>query len=132
MTDEKRRKDKRITPKDQGFFHDVANQIKLIFRLMSDPRVSPLLKLLPASTLLYFIFPDIAPGPIDDALIIGIGTYLFVELCPPEIVQEHKDALQNVVASNWRDPDDAPIGDAPIGEAPIDEQDVVEGEFRDE
>ena len=127
MATKEPRNNKHITPKDQGFFHDIANQIKLIFRLMADPRISPLLKMLPVSTLLYFIFPDIAPGPIDDALIIGVGTYLFVELCPPEIVQEHKDALEKVVTTDWRDADVA-SEDGPI----IKEEDIVEGEFRDE
>jgi hypothetical protein len=125
MTGKQQRKDRRITPRDSGFFHDIANQIKLILRLMADPRVNPLLKLLPISTLLYFIFPDLAPGPIDDALIIGIGTYLFVELCPPEIVQEHKDALAKVVTSDWHDPDSA-------DEPEIKAEDILEGEFRDE
>jgi hypothetical protein len=37
--------------------------------------------------------PDIAPGPIDDAAIIWLATYLFVELCPPDVVQEHLEAL---------------------------------------
>jgi hypothetical protein len=117
------RKDKQITPKDGGFFHDIANQIKLILRLIKDPRVNPLLKLLPIGSLLYLIFPDLAPGPIDDALIIGIGTYMFVELCPPEVVQEHKDALQQVVAGRWKDPDGIDIE--------IEEADIVEGEFRE-
>lgn len=118
-------KNKNITPVDGSFFHDIANQIKLIFRLMSDPRVSPLLKLLPIGSLIYLIFPDFLPlNPLDDAVIIGLGTYLFVELCPQDIVQEHKDALKQVIPGQWRNtPADEPLD--------FDEGDVVEGEFQE-
>jgi len=113
-----------IIPTSGGIFHDLANQIKLIFRLMADQRVNPLLKLLPIGSLVYLIFPDLVPGPIDDALVVGMGTYLFVELCPPDIVQEHKEALERVVPGRWQNPENDTIK--------IDESDVVEGEFREE
>ena len=100
-----------------GIFREIANQFKLIMRLMSDPRISVGLKLLPFASALYFIFPDIVPGPIDDAFIIGIGTYIFIELCPPEIVQEHRDALNQTIGGQWRDPQ---------------EGDIVDGEFKEE
>ena len=60
---------------------------------MADRRVNPLIKLLPLTSALYFIIPDIAPGPIDDVAIVWFGMYLFLEMCPPEIVQEHMDML---------------------------------------
>lgn len=95
----------KITPKGGGggFFGNVTVQIKLILRLMGDRRVNPLLKLLPIGALIYLIVPDIAFGPIDDALVIWLGTALFVELCPPEIVKEHRDALTSVIEGEWRD-----------------------------
>ncbi len=77
-----------------SFFQDLGLRIKLIIRLMGDSRVSPLVKLLPIGSLLYFVVPDIAPGPIDDAAVIWLATYLFVELCPPDVVQEHMEALK--------------------------------------
>ena len=52
-----------------------------------------MLKLLPIGSMVYLVLPDIAPGPIDDAAVIWMATYLFVELCPPNVVQEHLDAL---------------------------------------
>ena len=98
-------RDRSITPsKGGGVFHDLAVRIKLILRLMSDPRVNPWLKVLPVGSLIYLIVPDLVPGPLDDAAIIWLGTYLFVELCPPEVVQEHIKALTSVVNSEWRDP----------------------------
>ena len=52
------------------------------------------LKLLPISTLVYLVSPlDAAIPAVDDALIVGIGTYVFVELCPPEVVEEHRARL---------------------------------------
>jgi hypothetical protein len=81
-------------PKDGGFIQDLTLRIKLILRLMGDSRVSPLLKLLPIGSLVYLVVPDIAIGPIDDAAVIWLATYLFVELCPPAVVQEHLEALQ--------------------------------------
>jgi hypothetical protein len=86
-----------------GFFNDLATRAKLIIRLMMDGRVNPLLKLLPIGTLLYFVIPDIVPGPIDDALVIWVGTFLFVELCPQAIVQEHMDDLNSVIEGSFRE-----------------------------
>ena len=109
-----------IIPSSGGIFNDLANQIKLIARLMADPRVSPLLKLMPIGSLLYFLFPDIAPGPIDDAIIIGMGSYLFIELCPQEIVKEHRDTINRTISGEWHDPDKI-----------TDENDVIDGEFHE-
>ena len=77
-----------------GFLQDLTLRIKLILRLMGDSRVSPMLKLLPIGSLAYLVVPDIAIGPIDDAAVIWLATYLFVELCPPAVVQEHLEALK--------------------------------------
>lgn len=95
--------DREVIPSSGGVFQNLAARIKLIMRLMADPRVSPFLKLLPIGSLLYFLIPDIAPGPIDDVAIIWLGSYLFVELCPPDVVKEHMDALSQVVPGEWRD-----------------------------
>ena len=98
-------KDRRIIDPKSGIFNDLATRVKLILRLIADPRVSPFLKLLPIGSVLYFLIPDIAPGPIDDVAVIWLGTYLFIEMCPPEVVQEHMDALKRVVPGEWREPD---------------------------
>jgi hypothetical protein len=89
-----------------GVIEDLTLRIKLIWRLLRDRRINLLLKLLPFSSLLYLLFPDILPGPIDDAMLIWLGAYLFVELCPPEIVKEHMDALTQVIEGEWRELDD--------------------------
>ena len=91
MSDKSNRKI--MLPQNRGFFHDLTLRIKLILRLLGDRRVNPFLKLLPIGSLIYLLVPDIAPGPIDDAAVIWLATYLFVELCPPEVVQEHLETL---------------------------------------
>ena len=82
-----------MLPPGGGVVRDLTVRLKLIVRLMTDRRVSPLLKLLPIGSLVYFLVPDLAVGPIDDAAIIGLAAYLFVELCPPDVVQEHLEEI---------------------------------------
>lgn len=84
---------------NSGFFWELSARIKLILRLLADRRVNPLLKLLPIASLAYLLVPDLAPGPVDDALIIWLGAYLFVELCPPEVVEEHLKKIQSSAVS---------------------------------
>ena len=105
-----------VVPSDGGIFQDLANHVKLILRLMGDPRVNSMLKLLPIGSLLYLVIPDLVPGPADDALIIWLGSTLFVEFCPPDVVQEHMDKIKRVIPGQWRD---------------IDDGDTIDSEFRD-
>ncbi len=104
-----------MIPVSGGFFSELAVRAKLILRMMSDRRVNPFLKVLPVGTLVYFLVPDLMIGPLDDAAIIWLGTYLFVELCPPEVVQEHLDSLHKAQPEHKDEP----------GEI------VVDGEYRD-
>lgn len=105
-----------IVPKNGGMLSDLAAHVKLILRLMGDRRVSFFLKLLPVAAVAYLISPvDLMPGlalpvigVLDDAAVLWIGTSLFVELCPPDVVQEHKDKLQD----NLTDTDDVIDADA--------------------
>ncbi len=97
MADRKNRK--LAVPPQGGMTRDIVNRLKLIFKLMGDPRVSPLVKLIPVGALVYLVSPiDIVMGipgiaALDDAAILWFGSNLFVELCPPEVVQEHLQAL---------------------------------------
>ncbi|GAB4580366.1 MAG: hypothetical protein Fur0022_31060 [Anaerolineales bacterium] len=104
MTNENKSRDI-TTPR--GIFSGISNQLKLIVRLMADPRVNPLIKTLPIGSLFYFLlFPDLAPGPLDDALVIWVGTALFVELCPPDIVKEHQETIKHTNPGEGRDKKD--------------------------
>lgn len=96
-----------IIPSEGGFFDNVSFRVKLIFKLLLDRRVNPLLKLIPIGAVLYLILPFDIPGPVDDVAILWAGAYFFIEMCPPEIVQEHIDALESVVDGEFREvPDD--------------------------
>jgi hypothetical protein len=118
------KKNQSIAQYQGGFFQGLSNRIKLILRLMADRRVNPFLKLMPVGALAYLVIPDLAIGPIDDALIIWLGTYLFVELCPPAVVQEHMQKLERELSGNLRD---ANI----TGEA-IDDDEIVDAEYWEE
>jgi len=102
-----------------GVFNDLTQYARLVLRLMGDRRVNPLLKLLPVGALAYLVIPDLLLGPVDDAMLVWIGTYLFVELCPPNVVAEHRTALQQVISGEWRDP-----------QQPDDE--IIDAEFREQ
>jgi hypothetical protein len=112
-----------ISPRPPGFFTDLSNRFKLIFRLMGDRRVSPFIKILPIGSLVYFIVPDLVLGPIDDAVVIWLGTYVFVELCPPDVVQEHMDDLNGILRRDTRGESQSP---------PPDSEDIIDAEFTEE
>lgn len=97
-----------IIPSAGGVFDNLGFRIRLIIRLMKDRRVSPLVKVLPIAALIYLFVPDLAPGPIDDAAVLWLGGFLFVELCPPEVVQEHVRDMTAVIDGEWREVDEPP------------------------
>ena len=82
-----------------GWLHDMVLRFKLIVRLMGDKRVNPFLKLLPIFSLAYLIWPfdliSVIPGvsALDDVAIVSLGAYLFIEFCPPDVVEEHMKKL---------------------------------------
>lgn len=90
-----------LVPSEGGFFAELSQRVRLVIRLMRDERVSPILKLMPVASLVYLFVPDLAPGPIDDAAVIWLGGYLFVELCPPDVVEEHIRALNAVIDAEF-------------------------------
>lgn len=106
MADKKSKKV--VVSQGGGVVRNVVNQSKLIFRLLGDRRVSFWTKLIPFGTLVYLVSPiDIIMGipgvaALDDAAILWFGSNLFVELCPPDVVKEHMDALE----SNLENTDD--------------------------
>jgi uncharacterized membrane protein YkvA (DUF1232 family) len=89
-------------PQQTGMIHTVVVRTKLILRLMADPRVSPFVKLLPLGALVYLVSPlDFLMGvpglaALDDAAILGLGYYFFIEMCPPGVVEEHLKAIEGI------------------------------------
>jgi hypothetical protein len=114
-----------ITPYKSGFLPEVSLRVKLIAKLMSDRRVSILLKAIPVASLIYFfVYPDLAIGPIDDALVIWLTSYLFVDLCPDDVVEEHIARLKHVILPGESG------GDQPA-QPPAPKPDIVDAEFKD-
>jgi uncharacterized membrane protein YkvA (DUF1232 family) len=111
---------KSVTNPGGGVFNDISNHFKLVFRLLRDPRVNIFLKFIPIATFVYLIIPDLIIGPIDDAAIIGFGLFIFVELCPEDVVEEHRTALAGTIPGEWHDPEQ------------FDEDDIVDAEFTEE
>ena len=119
-----------LSTQNSGFFQDLVMRIKLVLRLMSDRRVNFFLKLLPIASLVYLVSPvDLVPGlalpiigALDDAAVLWIGLSLFMSLCPGEVVQEHLNALQNVIPGTWQETSE----ESEIVE--VESQDVPEGE----
>lgn len=106
-----------IVPPKRGMTRDFINRLKLILRLMGDKRVSPWVKLIPVGALAYLISPvDLIMGipgldAVDDAAVLWIGSTLFVELCPPNVVQEHMHELDSNLQDNSGDIVDADVTD---------------------
>jgi uncharacterized membrane protein YkvA (DUF1232 family) len=121
-----------LSTQNSGFFQDLVMRIKLVLRLMSDRRVNFFLKLLPIASLVYLVSPvDLVPGlalpiigALDDAAVLWIGLSLFMSLCPDEVVQEHLNALQNVIPGTWQETSEE--SESEIVE--VESQDVPEGE----
>ena len=109
-----------ISHKGGGFFQNLSINIRLVIRLMLDSRINIFLKLIPFVSVFYFVFPDLMPGPIDDAVIMGVSFYLFIELCPPEIVEEHMRELTRTIEGDMREAD-----------IQIDDEEIVDAEYKE-
>jgi hypothetical protein len=105
-----------------SFLNGITKRVKLIGRLLVDGRVSPLLKLLPVGALVYLVVPtDLMPLlPFDDAAVLWLGAYLFIEMCPQDIVQEHMRVIDGESSVK--------IDEAPVQNT---DPDVIEGEFHE-
>lgn len=91
MTDNNRFKKIIENPK---FLKNAATEFRLIFKLLGDRRVSFWIKLIPIGTLVYFFVPEPIPF-IDDIIVMSLGVYAFLEMCPEDIVEEHRIKLYN-------------------------------------
>src|SRR6266496_6362253 len=102
-----------MVPPQKGMVRDFVNRFKLILKLMGDRRVSPWVKLIPVGALAYLISPiDLIMGipgidALDDAAVLWIGSTLFVELCPQDVVHEHMQDLGSNLEDNSGDVVDA-------------------------
>jgi hypothetical protein len=116
----------RVPDPKNGMVANLALQIRLLGRLMLDRRVNLFLKLIPLASLAYLINPVDLPTPLDDIGVLWLGITVFVELCPPEVVEEHINNLQRVVSGKSRNPssqDQDQVIDAEFRRVPSDEED---------
>ena len=74
--------------------------LKLFLRLVKDPRVGLVPKLVVLGVLAYVVLPiDLVPdfvpglGHLDDVVVLLAGLKLFLRLCPRAVVQEHVKSI---------------------------------------
>jgi hypothetical protein len=79
-----------------GFITHLPSFVRVFYRLMTDPRVSPLAKLVPVLGLVLLFMPpalelDFIPfvGELDSVLVLYFAARIFIWLCPPDVVREH-------------------------------------------
>ncbi len=85
--------------RSRKFLSDIVNKFRLTISLLKDERVPIWLKAIPIASWVYLIMPlDLLIGPIEDALVVYIGMDLFIDLCPPEVVDEHLQKLHGQAA----------------------------------
>lgn len=110
-----------IKSENDGFIGSISNYLKLIWRLMKDNRVSLYLKTIPFISLIYLINPFDIPGPFDDATVLWGLTYMFIELCPKDVVEEHRQAIDKEIFGRWKD----------SSKSKVDEEDIIEADFEE-
>lgn len=83
-----------------GLVRTLLSQARLAVRLLREPAVPGLLKLVPAAAAAYLIWPlDIVPdllpvvGQLDDLGVILAGVQAFIHLCPDAPAAFHRAAL---------------------------------------
>jgi len=118
-----KRAPKSIIPSQGGVLQELTLRAKLIFRLIGDRRVTPWIKLIPIAGLIYWISPvDLIMGipgldAVDDVAVLWFAQYMFIELCPPEVVREiSKELMSN---------------NSIVDEVKAQDEDVVDGEATD-
>lgn len=89
-----------VTPESFGVLGQIVQTLRLVWRLMQDPRVPVFPKLIVPAAIIYVLSPiDLLPdlilglGQVDDVAIFLFSIKFFIEMCPPDIVEEHRRAL---------------------------------------
>lgn len=119
--------------KSGNIFDDLLQNFQLAWRLMADPRVSMIYKVLvPLAGVIYFIapidlLPDFVPvlGQLDEVAIILLLVRLFIALAPPEIVSEYRSGGGKGKASGGQS-----ASGAGASSAKAQYDDVVDADYR--
>lgn len=116
---------------NMGLLRSMMNQLRLVGRLMNDRRVSGWLKLLPLGSVAYMIspfdpwIPFPVVGQVDDLAVMFFGLKFFIDMCPPEVVDEHMRAISGTP------PADFEVVDTASGNEDTVPATVVEGDFEE-
>lgn len=83
-----------------GFLSEIIDQVRLMWRLLTDHEVPTWVKFIPPLAILYLLSPiDLLPDPVlglgqlDDLAVILLGFKLFIEMSPRSVVQRYRDEL---------------------------------------
>ncbi len=102
-----------IPPEPFGALGQLVQMLRLVWRLMQDPRVPIFPKLIIPAAIIYVLSPiDLLPdlilglGQVDDIAIFFFSIKFFVDMCPPDIVEEHRRALTISQTSSRNTPED--------------------------
>jgi uncharacterized membrane protein YkvA (DUF1232 family) len=83
-----------------GALVSLVRTLRLVWRLLADPRVSLFPKLIILAAAIYVISPvDLIPdmilglGQLDDLGVAMLAIGVFIQLCPPALVDEHRRAI---------------------------------------
>jgi len=90
-----------VKAKQPGFWREIWQQARLVYRLVCDREVPIYLKILPFLAVAYVLFPfdiisDFIPllGQVDDGMVLLIGSKMFIELAPQTAVIRHLQAIR--------------------------------------
>ncbi len=80
----------------------MVNRLRLVYRLLRDPRVPLFTKVIPFASLVYVILPvdfvpDVIPvlGQLDDLGVVLLAIETFIFMAPQNVVQEHRNAIEH-------------------------------------
>jgi uncharacterized membrane protein YkvA (DUF1232 family) len=86
--------------RDPGFLGEMFNKLRLAYYLLRDPEVPFYLKLIPFSSIAYFLFPfegvvnPLLLTPVDDIALIVVAVTTFLQMAPPHIVEKYEAKME--------------------------------------
>ena len=111
-----------------GLLKELLYKAQLVYYLFRDPDVPIYLKLIPAFSILYLLFPfDFIPdfglgvGQLDDVGVLLLAAKAFIDLSPSELVDYYLGQMKGIV------PTDMGEGQNGNGRIIIDEDEVISG-----
>jgi uncharacterized membrane protein YkvA (DUF1232 family) len=105
-----------ISPQNVGAVTQMLRTLRLVWRLLGDSRVPIFPKLIILAAAIYVISPvDLIPdlilglGQLDDLGIAMLAIGVFIQLCPPTLVDEHRRTIAAESGGTVKPPDDETI-----------------------